>query len=77
MTTQPAGQKVGLRLIAGLIARRILPWIKMDEEVARSERISLIQFGSRCDLYLPLTAKLQVKLGDRVKGGETILASFD
>lgn len=77
MTAQPIGQRVGLRLIAGLIARRIIPWIKMDEEVARSERISLIQFGSRCDLYLPLDAKLQVKLGDRVKGGETILASFD
>ena len=44
--------------------------------VNRSERISLIQFGSRCDVYFPLTAKIHVKLGDRVKGVETIVASF-
>ena len=70
-------QKIGLRLIAGLIARRINVWATAGEVVYRSERISLIQFGSRCDLYLPLTAKVHVKLGDRVKGGETIVASFD
>jgi phosphatidylserine decarboxylase len=70
-------QKIGLRLIAGLIARRINVWATAGEVVNRSERISLIQFGSRCDLYLPLTAKIHVKLGDRVKGGETIVASFD
>lgn len=70
-------QKVGLRLIAGLIARRINVWATTGETVNRSERISLIQFGSRCDLYLPLTAKVHVKLGDRVKGGESIVASFD
>jgi phosphatidylserine decarboxylase len=69
-------QKIGLRLIAGMLARRILPWAKEGEDVTRSERISLIQFGSRCDLYLPRDVKLHVKLGDRVKGGETILASF-
>lgn len=75
-TTDPGGRKVGVRLIAGLLARRIIPWIQVEEEVARGERISLIQFGSRCDLYLPPGVKLQVKLGDRVRGGETILASF-
>jgi len=69
-------QKIGLRLIAGLIARRINVWATAGEAVNRSERISLIQFGSRCDLYFPLTAKLHIKLGDRVKGGETIVASF-
>jgi phosphatidylserine decarboxylase len=71
------GQKIGLRLIAGLIARRIVVWAATGETVSRSERISLIQFGSRCDLYFPLTTKVHVKLGDRVKGGETIVASFD
>jgi phosphatidylserine decarboxylase len=70
-------RKIGLRLIAGLIARRINVWATAGEVVNRSERISLIQFGSRCDLYLPLTAKVHAKLGDRVKGGETIVASFD
>jgi phosphatidylserine decarboxylase len=72
-----SNQKIGLRLIAGLIARRINVWATAGEVVNRSERISLIQFGSRCDLYLPLTAKIHVKLGDRVKGGESIVASFD
>ena len=70
-------QKIGLRLIAGLIARRINVWATAGEVVNRGERISLIQFGSRCDVYFPLTAKIHVKLGDRVKGGETIVASFD
>jgi phosphatidylserine decarboxylase len=71
------GQKVGLRLIAGLIARRIVPWIAQGESITRSERISLIQYGSRCDLYLPLSTKILAKLGDKVKVGETIVASFE
>ena len=71
------GQKIGLRLIAGLIARRIVPWVNEGETVSRSERISLIQYGSRCDVYLPLTVKIVAKLGDRVKVGETIIASFE
>jgi phosphatidylserine decarboxylase len=68
--------KVGVRLIAGLIARRIIPWIQPGEVVPRSERISLIQFGSRADLYLPPEARIQVKLGDKVVGGQTIVATF-
>lgn len=69
-----AGEKIGVRLIAGLIARRIIPWIAINDALERGERISLIQFGSRCDLYLPMSARIQVKLGDHVKGGETIIA---
>ncbi|MBI3416031.1 MAG: phosphatidylserine decarboxylase family protein [Verrucomicrobia bacterium] len=69
-----AGEKIGVRLIAGLIARRIVPFVEMNDAVERGERISLIQFGSRCDLYLPMSAKIQIKLGDHVKGGETIIA---
>jgi phosphatidylserine decarboxylase len=75
--TESPEQKIGLRLIAGLIARRIVVWAATGETVPRSERISLIQFGSRCDVYFPLTTKIHVKLGDRVKGGETLVASFD
>jgi phosphatidylserine decarboxylase len=75
--TEYPEQKIGLRLIAGLIARRIVVWAATGETVPRSERISLIQFGSRCDVYFPLTTKIHVKLGDRVKGGETLVASFD
>jgi phosphatidylserine decarboxylase len=70
------GQKIGLRLIAGLIARRIIPWVQLGDTVPRSERISLIQYGSRCDVYLPRTVKIHTKLGAKVKGGETIIASF-
>lgn len=70
-------QKIGLRLIAGLIARRIVVWAATGESLNRSERISLIQFGSRYDVYFPLTTKIHVKLGDKVRGGESIVASFN
>jgi phosphatidylserine decarboxylase len=45
--------------------------------VAKGERVSLIQFGSRVDLYLPLKARIAVSLGDRVVGGETVMARLD
>jgi len=73
----PRGEKIGVRLIAGLIARRIVPWLKKNDAVQRGERISLIQFGSRVDVYLPTRAQIKVKLGDRVIGGETVIATFD
>jgi phosphatidylserine decarboxylase len=76
-SSEPAGEKIGVRLIAGLIARRIVPWIQQGDTVQRGERISLIQFGSRVDVYLSRNAKIKVKLGDKVIGGETVLASFD
>jgi phosphatidylserine decarboxylase len=74
---EPQGEKIGLRLIAGLIARRIVPWIAQNDTVQRGERISLIQFGSRVEVYLPRRAQIKVKLGDRVIGGETVIAAFD
>jgi len=75
--TEPPGEKIGVRLIAGLIARRIVPWIDAGDAVQRGDRISLIQFGSRVDVYLPPRAKIKINLGDRVIGGETVIASFD
>lgn len=72
----PQGAKVGVRLITGLIARRLVPWAKEGDVIARGERISLIQFGSRVDVYLPLTAKIKVQLGARAVGGETVLAEL-
>jgi len=75
--SDPRGEKIGVRLIAGLIARRIIPWVNVGETPARGERMSLIQFGSRADVYLPKRAHIKVKLGDKVVGGETILATFD
>lgn len=76
-SVEPRGEKIGVRLIAGLIARRIVPWVAENDAVQRGERISLIQFGSRVDVYLPKRAKIKVKLGDKVSGGETVIASFD
>lgn len=75
-TTAPAGVKVGVRLITGLIARRIIPWVQTGDVTDKGERISLIQFGSRVNLYLPLNADIVVKLGDRVVGGETVVAKL-
>jgi phosphatidylserine decarboxylase len=74
---EPGGTKVAVRLIAGAIARRIVPYVQLNEEVARGDRISLIQFGSRADVYLPMHTKVQVKLGDHVTGGQTVLAVLE
>lgn len=68
------GERVAIRPIAGLIARRIVSWVGVGDEVSRGQRLGLIQFGSRCDLYLPLTWSLVVKSGEQVRGGETIVA---
>ena len=76
-SAEPAGEKIGVRLIAGLIARRIVPWTQKGETIQRGERISLIQFGSRVDVYLSRNARIKVKLGDKVVGGETVLAQFE
>jgi phosphatidylserine decarboxylase len=75
--SEPAGLKMAVRLIAGVIARRIVPFVKLGDEVAKGERISLIQFGSRADIYLPLKAQVKVKVGDRAVGGETVLATYE
>ena len=76
-TSEPAGQKIGGPLIAGVLARRIVPWVSPGDELARGDRISLIQFGSRVDLYLPMSASIKTKLGDNVVGGRTVLAQFE
>jgi phosphatidylserine decarboxylase len=77
VSAENPGEKIGVRLIAGLIARRIIPWVIVNDEIARGERISLIQFGSRVDLYFPVNYTVRAKIGDKVVGGETILASKD
>jgi len=76
-SSEPQGEKIGVRLIAGLIARRIIPWVTQNDVIQRGERISLIQFGSRVDVYLPMRAKVKVQLGDKVVGGETVIAAFE
>ena len=73
-SSETPGEKIGVRLLSGVLARRIIPWITIGDEVPRGERISLIQFGSRCDLYFPSSYKITAKIGDKVIGGETIMA---
>ncbi|MCX8108396.1 MAG: phosphatidylserine decarboxylase [Verrucomicrobiae bacterium] len=68
------GEKVALRLIAGLIARRIAVWTQPFEHVGRGERISIIHFGSRVDLYLPREVRVIAKIGDHVAAGTTVIA---
>ncbi len=60
--------------IAGWVARRVVSWKKAGDEVARGERIGLVRFGSRVDLWLPDQAEILVKVGENVKGGSTVLA---
>jgi phosphatidylserine decarboxylase len=74
VTVEGEGQSVTFKQIAGLIARRIVFTKKIGDTVARGERIGLIKFGSRCDVIFDAAANVQVKLGDIVKGGSSILA---
>lgn len=62
--------------IAGLIARRIVCWVREGQEVAAGERLGLIRFGSQVDVVLPLTATIRVKAGDRVTAGDCVLADL-
>ena len=70
-----AGELV-FKQIAGLIARRVVSWKKAGEKVARGERIGLVRFGSRVDLWVPKDAEILVKVGENVKGGSSVLARW-
>jgi phosphatidylserine decarboxylase len=60
--------------IAGWVARRVVSWKKQGDVVARGERVGLVRFGSRVDIWMPEHAEVAVKVGDSVRGGSTILA---
>ena len=70
------GRAIGLTQIAGLVARRIVPFVKSGDIVAAGQRIGLIRFGSRVDIYLPQGTDAKVVLGQTVIGGETVLAEI-
>ncbi len=63
-----------VKQLTGAIARRIVGWSKVGDELRKGERFGMIRFGSRTEVYLPLDATILVKVGDRVSGGSTIIA---
>jgi phosphatidylserine decarboxylase len=63
-----------VRQLTGAIARRIVAWAKIGDELKKGDRFGMIRFGSRTELYLPLNAELLVKAGDHVLGGSTVIA---
>lgn len=71
--TTPSGDKLVVRQIAGLIARRIVCRLKQDQKVSRGERFGLIRFGSRTELFLPSRCQVTVKAGDKVEGGSSVI----
>ena len=73
---RPDGRLIGCTQIAGLVARRIVPFIKPGDILAAGQRIGLIRFGSRVDVYLPQGTDANVLLGQTVIAGETVLAEL-
>ena len=70
------GTRIGFTQIAGLVARRIVPFVKTGDMVGAGQRVGLIRFGSRVDVYLPAGTDSKVVLGQRVIAGETVLAEI-
>jgi phosphatidylserine decarboxylase len=71
-----ASEKIAVRLIGGTWGKRILPWIKSNDVVSRSVRISMMRPASRVELYLPTQVKLLVNVGDELAGGQSVVAKF-
>ena len=65
-----------LRQIAGAVAKRIVLYAKKGQKCSQGDDMGFIKFGSRVDLFLPLDAKINIKINDIVKGGQTVIASF-
>ena len=74
VTVEGDGQRVVFKQIAGLLARRIVFYPKVGDRMERGQRVGLIKFGSRVDVVLDASARANVKVGDKVKGGATVLA---
>lgn len=68
--------QVMVKQIAGLLARRIVCWLRQGDKVTAGQRIGLIKFSSRVDLFLPATVQLQIKVGDKVKAGTSIIGRW-
>jgi phosphatidylserine decarboxylase len=70
---QDGAFRVTVRLIAGVIARRICIWSRAGDRVEKGQRIGMIRYGSRAEVYMPAGCEVTVKVGDRVKGGASVL----
>ena len=73
---ETSGLRIGVVQIAGLVARRIVTFVREGDEVAAGQRIGLIRFGSRVDVYLPLSAQILAGLDQMALAGETVLADL-
>lgn len=71
------GMKILMRQIAGALARRIVFYVKEDDQIEQGAEMGFIKFGSRVDLFLPLGTPVNVKLNEAVKGGKTIIATIN
>jgi len=76
MVVRLAGERITVVQVAGLIARRILCYVKQGDQLARGQRYGFIRFGSRVDVYLPLTAHPKVAVGDIVHATRTVIAEL-
>jgi phosphatidylserine decarboxylase len=76
VTENKAGTQILFRQIAGALARRIVWYVKEGDKVEQGDQFGFIKFGSRVDLYLPLGSKINVEIGEVVKGGQTVLATL-
>lgn len=76
MIQTPSKKKVLCVQVAGLVARRIVCWVQPGDTAVSGERFGLIRFGSRMDTYFDVDSRVRVRVGDQVKGGESILAEF-
>lgn len=74
---QQGDTTIGVRQIAGLVARRIVSYAQPTKEIQQCSELGIIKFGSRVDILLPLTAKICVKVGDKVRGSQTLLAKLN
>jgi phosphatidylserine decarboxylase len=73
---QNARATIVVRQLTGAVARRIVAWSQVGDELKKGERFGMIRFGSRTEVYLPLAATVLVKVGDHVAGGSTIIAQL-
>jgi phosphatidylserine decarboxylase len=76
LVIETANTKIGVVQIAGLVARRIVSFVKIGEHLSTGERFGLIRFGSRLDIFVPLNAQVLVGLGQTAVAGETVLADL-